>query len=294
MSKAVYLLVGCVLAGGTLLADSISLTGGTMQTFGSVGFSSGQTDPTPSSSGTPFWNNYSYDTGVGGSHDMNIGYLLSGTGGFTGTDVFNGLDSVSTAGVGPSGSDPSSFTFAPNNAQNYDVTLLSANSGNSTSAAYGTIFGLYYVSGVTTTLVQLYGPGANAYTDTSAINLTGAERTADSYGFYATVCYGTPVDGVCPENETETYYSNSSLNSGIYGSTANHFAVFGLSSSPSNDFAIAFEDGRPGSAEGTGDFNDIVIQLADPAFQTAPEPATFAFVGLGLVGLGLSRRFKKV
>lgn len=264
-----------------------------MQAFGSVGFSSSQTNPAPFGTGTPFWNNYSYDTGAGGSHDMNIGYMLSGTGGFTGTNVFNGMDSVSTAGVGADGSDPSSFTFDPNNAQDYDVTLLGAYSGNDTSAAYGTIFGLYYVTGGNTTYVPLYGPGANAYTDNSAIDLTGGERTADSYGFYATVCYGTPVDGVCPENETETYYTNSSLNSGLYGSTANHFAVFGLTSSPSNDFAIAFEDGRPGSAEGAGDFNDIVIEVVDPAFQTAPEPATFAFVGLGLAALGFTRRFKK-
>lgn len=264
-----------------------------MQTFGSVGFSSGQTNPAAFGSGTPFWNNYSYDTGVGGSHDMNIGYLLTNTGGSAGANLFDGMDSVSTAGVGAGGSDPSSFTFDPNDAQNYDVTLLSANSGNNTMAAYGTIFGMYFVTGGNTTYVQLYGPGANAYTDTNSINLTGGERTADSYGFYATVCYGTPVDGVCPKDETETYYTNSSLNTGLYGSTANHFAVFGLSSSPEDNFVIAFEDGRPGSAEGAGDFNDIVVDLADPAFETAPEPATFAFVGLGLAGLGLTGRFKK-
>lgn len=287
MNKAVYVFLASVLASGTLFADTITLTGGTMQSFGSSGFSSSQTAPAPNVPGTPFWNNYSYD-----GPETNVGYLLTNSGGFTASNVFNGMDSVAMAGLGTDGSDPTAFTFDPNNAQTYDVTLLGADSGNDTQAAYGTVFGIYYSSGGSTYYDQLYGPGSNPYTDTNAMDLTSdPSRTATSYGFYATVCYGTPVNGVCPEQDTETYYTDSSMNSGIYGSTSNHFAVFSLNSSTSNNFVIAFEDGRPGSAEGTGDFNDVVVELSDPSLLISmPEPATFAFVGMGLVALGLARR----
>lgn len=302
MKSVVYVVAACVLASGTLSADTASLSSGTSwDTFSSV-FNPSQASPVMSTnttqltSGTPFWNNWSTDSGVGGSHDMNIGYMLTGTGGWAGTDVL-GTDPVATAALGAGGTDPSSFTFAPNAAETYDVTLLGADSGNSNSLWYGTVFGLYYISGGQTYYDPLYGPGSDPYTDTTSITLSGAARDASSYGFYATVCYApSPVNGVCPTAYTETYFTDSAMNAGYVSNNEstyldagdyNHFALFGLSSTMSNNFVIAFKDG-PVPSEGLGDFNDVVIELSDPV--STPEPATFGIVGLGLIALGTGRR----
>ena len=304
MKVAVYVLVGCIWTGGILSADSITLSNtAAWNNFSSV-FNPSQGNPTQGSQGAPFWNNWSYDAGVGGSHDTNIGYMLSGTGGFAGTDVL-GQDSVGAAALVAGASDPSSFTFTPNTSQSYTVTLLGAYSGNSTMQAYGTQFGIYYMSGSTIVYDQLYGPGGNGFSDTAAIPLTGALRTTSLYGFYATVCYGPVVDGVC--HDSETFYSNSALNNGFVssnpglfpagGGAYNHFAVFGLNSDNGNygngNWVIGFKDG-PVTAEGMGDFNDIVIELADPSdfpvTPSVPEPATFGIVGSSLVALAIVRR----
>jgi hypothetical protein len=304
MKFAVYIVAVALWTGCVLSADSITLSSGA--SWSSFNFNSGQPNPTMGSQGTPFWNNWSYDTGSGGSHDMNIGYMLSGTGGFAGTDVL-GSDSATayaTGGVNNVNGDPSAFTFTPNSAQDYTVTLLGAYSGNSTMQPYGTQFGIYYQSGNMTVYDELYGPGANSYTYTTAIDLTGSGvRTASSYGFYATVCYGAVVGGVC--QNTETYYSDSSRNSGYVtnnpglfpagGAAYNHFTVFGLASDSGNygigNWVIGFKDG-PVSAEGMGDFNDIVIELADPSnfLPPTPEPATAGIVGAGLAAFLFLRR----
>ncbi|GEM_PF-1747761 len=303
MKFAVYLVAASLWTGCILSADSITLPSGA--SWSSFNFNGSQSDPVMGSQGTPFWNNWSYDTGAGGSHDMNIGYMLSGTGGFTGTDVLGADWAVAYAsgGANSTDGDPSAFTFTPS-ADHYTVTLLGAYSGNSTMQPYGTQFGIYYESGNTIVYDELYGPGANSYSYTTPIDLTGsAVRTASFYGFYATVCYGPVVGGAC--QNTETYYSDSSLNNGYVtsnpslfpagGAAYNHFTVFALASDGSNyntgNWVIGFKDG-PVGAEGMGDFNDVVIELADPKDFPAPtpEPATAGVVGAGVAAFVLLRR----
>jgi hypothetical protein len=335
MKSAVCVLLGGLLTATLVSADAVTLSSGaSAYGFYNV-FNPDQTSPTASTSitqltsGTPFWNNYSTDTAAeigtsvttagessacGGSttsacssHNMNIGYMLSGTGGFTGDNVFDNKDSVATTYMNSNGSDPSSFTFSANPEQNYDVTLLGAFSGNSNSLSWGTQFGIYYVVDGVTMYEQLYGPGTNSYSDTTPINIDNIQDSgATVIGFYATVCN---YDASAPQTMTPdgtampagcgvtTYYSNSLLNSGFIvnnessyddSGAYNHFALFGLTSSPDNDFVVAFKDG-PVTQEGMGDFNDIVVEFADPAL-AAPEPATLGIVGLGLTLLGIRRR----
>jgi PEP-CTERM motif len=321
MKSAICVLVG-VLTATIASADAVTLSSGA----GAYAFSSvfnGTTQSSPAAytsttqllSGDPFWDNYSTDTAAEtglctsncSSHDMNIGYMLSGTGGFAGDNVFGGMDSVATAYLNANGSDPSSFTFSDNPAQTYDVTLLGAFSGNSNSLAWGTQFGIYYVVGGVMMYEELYGPGANSYSDTVPIDIASIQDSGASViGFYATVCNydATATVGTTPEGTTTpaqcgatTYYSNSLLNTGFIvnnessyydGGAYNHFSLFGLTSSPNNDFVVAFKDG-PLTTEGLGDFNDVVVEFADPSFQT-PEPASLGIAGLGLVLLGIKRR----
>lgn len=318
MRCAICVLIGALFTATIVSADAVTLSdGASAYSFNNY------------SEYNPFWNNYSTDTAAeigstvsvagtysscGGattsacsSHEMNIGYMLSGTGGFTGDNVFGGSDSVATTYLNADGSDPSSFTFSANPQQNYDVTLLGAFSGNSNSLPWGTQFGIYYVVDGTMQYEELYGPGANAYSDTTPINIDNIQDTgATVIGFYATVCNydATATAGTTPEGTTTpaqcgatTYYSNSVLNTGFIvnnessysdAGAYNHFALFGLTSSPNNDFVVAFKDG-PVSAEGMGDFNDVVVEFADPALQV-PEPATLGIVGIGLILLGMKRR----
>jgi hypothetical protein len=311
MKSAFCALAVFSLGSATLLADSVNLSNGaSWSSFSSV-FNPSQASPQintgpnlNSTNPSVFWNNWSTDTGVGGSHDMNIGYMLTGTGGWAGTDVL-GSDSVATAalGGGPSmaPSDPTAFTFNDNTAQTYDVTLLGANSSLSNSTWDGTVYGVYYMQGNQIEYIPIYGPGYNSYSDTAAISFPNLPN-GTVFGFYAAVCYdSTTLTGLssCPSNYVETYYTNSSLNSGYITDNEsshydageyNHFALFGLTSSPTNNYAIGFKDG-PVPGEGLGDFNDVVIELTDPV--SAPEPATSAAVATGLAALLLRRRFRK-
>jgi hypothetical protein len=313
MKSAVLILAACLLFSGTLIADAVTLSSGASMTNFSSVFNPLQPSPQMNtgatlSYGTPFWNNYSTDTGVGGSHNMNIGYMLTGTGGFAGTNVL-GSDSVATTALGGgtamAPTDPTAFSFTPDSAETYDVTLLGGYSGVTNSLWYGTQFGIYYTNGSNIVYNQLYGPGANPYTDTASIDVSPLTNPLSSFGFYAIVCYApSPVNGTCPSQYQEIYYTDSSMNSGYLtndpaarfnGGGYNHFALFGLTSNPNANFVIAFKDGPVGE-EGLGDFNDVVIAFTDPSDFPAgvPEPATLVFVGMGLIALGIGgKRFKK-
>lgn len=254
-------------------ADTVTSATGTFSPFPS-GFAS--STPTwisnatpPTTTGTPFWNDPSDDIGVGGSHLMNIGYLLTDTGGFTGTTPVLGTDIVSQELTASGGADPTAFNFV-RNATSYNITLLFADSALDTgSATVGTVFG-YYLGSM---LTPIYTVGlTSSPTGTQAFNPT---TSGNSYGFYATVCYAA---GSC-----ETYTTgNGNSGNNIGGAAWNHFALFQLAS---GGYVIGFTGQNGIFGEDLGDFQDVVVEL-----QAVPEMGTFGLIGLGLavIGGGLS------
>ena len=86
-----------VVLSGSMFADTVTSGTGTFSAF-PAGFASstpvweGNAGPLLTT-GIPFWNNPSDDTGVGNSHDVNVGYVLTDTGGISGTPVL-GSDTV--------------------------------------------------------------------------------------------------------------------------------------------------------------------------------------------------------
>jgi hypothetical protein len=257
---------------GSIYADTVISATGSFSAFQS-GFAS--STPTwisnatpPATTGAPFWNDPSDDTGVGGSHLMNVGYLLTDTGGFAGTPSVLGTDTV-TQSFTAGGADPMAFNFV-RNAAAYNISLLFADSGLDTgTASVGTVFG-YYVG---STLTPLYTVGlTNSPTPAHAFNPT---TPGTSYGFYATVCY---LAGSC-----ETYTTgagNSGNNTG--GAAWNHFALFQLAS---GSYVIGFTGQNGIFGENLGDFQDVVVEL-----QVTPEPGTIAMIGLGFAGIAFLRR----
>jgi hypothetical protein len=265
-SAAVFLLSGSV------RADSITSATGSFSAF-SAGFGAttpnwqGQFAP-PTTASSPFWNDPSDDTGNGGSHMMNIGYVLTDSGGLEGTPSVLGSDSVTQQLTAAGGADPTAFDFLSSGVA-FNITLLFADSSLDTgNAAQGTVFG-YYVGN---TLTPLYNVGDTfAPTDTQIEDPT---TLGNSYGFYATVCYG---DGFC-----ETYTTgngNSGNESGAAG--WNHFALFQLAS---GNYAMGFTAADADVGEGLGDFNDVVVEI-----QPVPEPAAIGVVALGLLGFCAAR-----
>jgi hypothetical protein len=264
-SAAVFALSGCV------LADSITSATGTFSAF-PAGFSS--TTPTwqgqftqPTTASSPFWNNPSDDTGTGGSHMMNIGYVLGDTGGLQGTPAVLGSDSVGDQFTNADGTDPAAFNFVSSGIA-FDITLLFADSSLDTgNAAQGTVFG-YYVGN---TFTPVYTVGDTfAPTDTQ---LEDPTTLGNSYGFYVTVCYG---GGFC-----ETYTTGNGNTGNESGAAGwNHFALFQLAS---GNYAMGFTATDADVGEGLGDYNDVVVEL-----QAIPEPGTIGIVGLGLAGLSFS------
>jgi PEP-CTERM motif-containing protein len=291
--------VVCTLAGVRLQADSIAFSSGAAWVnWSSTGFSTGQANPVENVQGTPFWNNWSTDTGTLGSHDMNIGYMLTDSGGFAGTPAVLGTDSVSQALLGNNGSDPSSFTFNADPSESYTTTVLGAYSSMN-SGPNGTVFGWYDIVGGVPILHPLYSAIGMVTTPGMVLSFPTTLDSGDtSFGFYATVCYNNLVSNCSAYSET--YFTNSALNRGALGNSTgasyNHFAVFDLTSNPSSDFVIAFKDG-PLSTEGLGDFNDLVIEFSDPSsnpligpISPIPEPASMSLVGFGLVALAFAGR----
>jgi hypothetical protein len=226
----------------------------------------------PASNPSVFWNNYSIDSS-GGNHQMNVGYLLTDTGGFAGTPSVIGSDSVTESLTTSAGAPPSAFNLV-RNAIAYNITILSADSsldtGNST---VGTVFG-YYVGGA---FQQLWAVGAtDRPTGTQAFNPTAV---GNSYGFYATVCYHVEV--------CETYTTgNGNWGNETGGARWNHFALFQLAS---GNYVIGFEDTNGIYSEGWGDYNDVVIGLSTVTVPV-PEPGTMGVVAAGFSALVLLNR----
>ena len=274
-----------VVLSGSVFADTVvcaSCVGGTSSPFPSFFASStlAFTGTNPGSATPVYWNNPSDDTGTGGSHMMNIGYVLTDTGGLTGTPAVLGTDTVTSDYVASGGADPSAFSFV-RNATAYNISLLFADSAENSGqswltgpAAVGSVFG-YYV-GSTFTPIYTVGPTTSS-TATQPFNPGGSGTT---YGFYDTVCYSVSA-GVC------TNYATYTTEGGTYGNDLggaawNHFAVFQLASGA---YVVGFTGQNGLYGENVGDFQDTVIELS-----LAPEPGTIAIMGLGLAALGVLGR----
>ncbi len=256
---------------GSLVADTVTSATGAFTPFPAYFASTTpawiNTSTPPATTGTPFWNNPSADTGVDGSHDVNAGDLLTESIGFAGTPSVIGSDTVIDDLTAAGGADPTAFNFV-SSATAYTIGLLFAESSLDTgNSAQGTVFG-YYVGN---TYTPLYKP-----TDTSSPTafVPFDPTTADSsYGFYATVCYGA---GLC-----ETYTTGNGNSGNVSGAAGwNHFAMFELAS---GSYVIALEDTTQFAGEGLGDFNDVVVELR---VTPTPEPDSVAFMGIGLALLG--------
>jgi hypothetical protein len=277
-----------VALGGSMFGDTITSATGSFSAFPSAFTSSTPTwisnATPPTTTGTPFWNDASDDSGVGGSHSMNIGYALLDTGGFATTPALLGTDTVTQDLVATGAADPTAFNFVRNLAS-YNISLLYANSGMNTGAnptsAVGSQVG-YYV-GAAKTILYNVGQTTSA-TGTTSFN-PGVSGTA--YGFYDTVCYAASA-GVC--SSSETYYTGqASTGNALFAPDWNHFALFQLAS---GGYVIGFTGQNGNFGEGQGDFQDTVLELK---LQGVPEPGTVAIMGLGLAAIGFlgRRRFAK-
>lgn len=257
---------------------------------------------------------------VGGN--INGSYYANGTGNgdpvtSTANTFTTGLTVNGTASATYSSEVPAlEFSFQ-SQATAYNIALLFADSSQNTGCAsgsncasgIGTIFGTYTETNTNTgnfTLTPLTDPANNTTGAATSISTgTTLAPNTNFYGFYATVCYATTtVANVSTCSYSVTYtsgagnFSTQTTNTTFLGGEGwNHFALFELAN---GEEVIGFKDypwgpGNPNSLESIGDFNDIIVGLTPQGTSSAPEPATIAFMGLGLAGLGLlgRRRFAK-
>lgn len=292
MKRYLFIVAAVVVLAGSMLADTVvcpACVGGTYSAFPATFSLSTKafTGSDPGLASPVFWNNPSDDTGIGpgqsGSHMMNVGYVLTDSGGVTGTPSVIGSDSVTSDFVATGGADPGAFAFV-RNATAYNVVLLFADSGMNTGGnPYAGVVGSqigYYVGG---TYTPLYNLGLT-------LSPTGSEAftagLGTQYGFYDTICYAAS-GGFCTSFETYTS-GNGNYGTSNGGAAWNHFALFQLAS---GNYVIGFTGQNGLYGEDTGDFQDTLIELQ--AIVSAPEPGTVAIMGLGLAALGLvgRRRF---
>jgi hypothetical protein len=288
MKRSGILVASWLLAGGGLFADTISSS---FTSFNSV-FSSGQPDPLPSTVGTTYWNNFSPDTGTGGSNDMNIGYALTNAGGFAGTTALLGTDSAAGTLLGPAGSDPTSFNFITNG-DVYTIQVLFSDTGLPDDVTFG-----WYDLANPSVLNPIFSNIGNTNAplgSPQAFNNGGAA----TYGFYATVCFNPPactIDVTYRTDSTQDTTTNAGMTTpfGTLSNTPyNHFSLFNLTSNGQSYVLGLSETPNAGGTELAGDFQDLVIELTDTSAAITPEPATMSIVGLSLIALGFARRRRR-
>ena len=216
-------------------------------------------------SGVPYWDNHSSDFGGGtGSNTANIGYFLTATGNFTGGTNYSPNAYLAATSGNPDSA--ASFNLV-RNTNSVIMTLLGKFTGGTDA------FGIYNASLGTT--VGAAASEIPIFTTGTAVSSTSNQSAEPytNYGFYVT-------------NSGNTWFSNTALD--VNDGTHQHFALFTTGTDP-NVFYVGLTDWFYGNG-GTfnGDYQDMVIRINSDA-TSAPEPATFAVMGAGLLGLGYAR-----
>lgn len=213
-----------------------------------VGSGSWQAWSAPDEDGTPYWDNHSLD-----GAKKNIGYFLSGTGGFTGhpdspnitPDWWGNADGSADLNFYFNSSLPQAVKLVIEVAGNSNINeLWWYEVGNPSNG------GLIFPGHVGAGSVAVFTPTPN-------------------FGLYLKTAGG------------KVYYTQSMLNAGAEN-LHQHFALF---KEAPGVYWIGIEDKPANMGEGFGgDYNDMVIRMA-----VVPEPATMSLFALGLLPL-LRRR----
>jgi hypothetical protein len=274
--KTLMAIGALALFSGFALADTILENGGA-PTFSSMPSENGAGVVTGVNSGIPYGANFSSDiTGTGNACGGSTGNcadifdFLTATGSFTGGTNYNPNQYLSST-TGTTSFQPNDAPPAFNLVHTTNSLLISL-LGTYTGSTMD-MFGLYDASQTTIAGATASESGTlltNGSTLNSPVNESGFGAT--NYGFYV-------------KNATNTWFSNTALDA--TDGTHQHFIIFTTPSDP-NTFYVGVTDWFYNNGnEKYGDFQDLVIKVnADAA---VPEPATFALMGAGLLGLGYAR-----
>ena len=253
-------LIALLLLSQNLKADTLVGPGGAFQpwTAAILGPASAPTYTSPTHPG-PYWNNVSGD-----GPTANIGWCLVGTGGCaiaTPPGAINYYGTATDAAV-------QNMAFQ-NNGKAVTVSLvgqLTNQLGTAANPGYN-VFGWYQINSDGT--IGALTPLWNSKSDT-----VGQFATFTPNG-----AYGLYLENIQSNTADYFWFMNSTGNKSV-GSTAQvadtnqHFSVF---SGTPGQFFVGIDDTNNGDT----DYNNMIIELVN-----APEPRTFALVGISLLMVG--------
>lgn len=142
-------------------------------------------------------------------------------------------------------------------------------------------FGIYDVQDASQMLQVFSGSDASGGRQVEFDLSAGTAETA-----YGSATIG-PSFGFYLQRGDSVFYSDAALNGGVDMSR-----IFDVTGSQNTAFygsslIVAFED----LLDGDFDYNDLIVGISD--VKAVPEPGTLALFGLGLLGLGMTRRSRK-